>query len=534
METPTMNMQGTDTAQGQPRNAMAPDSGRLKRFGRDEDGALIVFSLFLFVLMSMLGGLAIDLMHYEKIRTEMSQTLDRCVLSAASLTQSLDPQGVVEDCVDKAGMAEYLSSVTVDEGLNFREVSARASADTQPFFVHMLGIEDLFAHASSTAEQRISNVEVSLVLDISGSMAGSRINNLRPAAREFIDTVLASSDPGRVTISIVPYAGHVNLGEPLESQFNVTENHTASYCIDLPPSTYGSISLSQTTPFTHAGHFDPYYSAMAPTLHFCSPRTVNTVLPLNDNATVLKAKINGLVAEGNTSIDIGMKWGSLLLDPGAQPIIEGLIGRGTVNAGYAGRPLNPAVNDVLKIVVLMTDGENTTEYRLKPGYDSGLSNVWRRNSNGALSLYHEPRSGTTKFFRLSDGKWYTTPDGGTTGATRLTYPELWAQASVSWVAMNIYSRALHGSTTSGQNTWFNTFVSAESADKNNRLQTVCNAAKAAGITVFGIGFEAPSGGRTQVRNCATSTAHYFDAKGLSITTAFRAIASQISLLRLTQ
>jgi hypothetical protein len=52
--------------------------------------------------------------------------------------------------------------------------------------------------------------------------------------------------------------------------------------------------------------------------------------------------------------------------------------------------------------------------------------------------------------------------------------------------------------------------------------------------VYGIGFEAPSSGRNELRACSTSTSHYFDASGLEISTAFRAIASNISQLRLTQ
>jgi 7-keto-8-aminopelargonate synthetase-like enzyme len=70
--------------------------------------------------------------------------------------------------------------------------------------------------------------------------------------------------------------------------------------------------------------------------------------------------------------------------------------------------------------------------------------------------------------------------------------------------------------------------------KNARLQQVCNAAKSAGVVVYGIAFEAPTNGQTQIRNCATSDAHYYDAQGLAIKTVFQSIANQISDLRLTQ
>ena len=84
-----------------------------KRFVNDEDGAVLVFSLVLFILMVMMGGFAVDLMRYETTRTTLQNTLDRSTLAAASLSQSLDPEAVMRDYFTKAGMAEYLTTVNV-------------------------------------------------------------------------------------------------------------------------------------------------------------------------------------------------------------------------------------------------------------------------------------------------------------------------------------------------------------------------------------------------------------------------------------
>ena len=72
---------------------------------------------------------------------------------------------------------------------------------------------------------------------------------------------------------------------------------------------------------------------------------------------------------------------------------------------------------------------------------------------------------------------------------------------------------------------------------DTQLQQVCTLAKANGVVVYGIAFEAPANGQTQIRNCSTdgtTGSHYFNATGLQISTAFSAIASNISQLRLTQ
>ena len=70
--------------------------------------------------------------------------------------------------------------------------------------------------------------------------------------------------------------------------------------------------------------------------------------------------------------------------------------------------------------------------------------------------------------------------------------------------------------------------------KDSQLLAACSAAKAQGVVVFAIGFEAPEAGRSVMRSCASADAYYYDAAGLSISEAFAGIASAINALRLTQ
>ena len=229
-----------------------------KRFAKEEDGAVLVFALVLFVLMVMMGGLAVDLMRYETTRTTLQNTLDRSTLAASSLSQTLLPESVVRDYFAKAGMTSYLKSVVVEEGLNYRKVNATALADTQPFFMHMLGINKLEAPGRSAAEQRINNVEIVLALDVSGSMAGTKITNLKSAASEFVSTVLASDADDRISIGLVPYNGQVNLGPTMASKFNVVfpTGVADTACVDLPPSVYSETSMSRTLALPNTAYAD--------------------------------------------------------------------------------------------------------------------------------------------------------------------------------------------------------------------------------------------------------------------------------------
>ncbi len=187
--------------------------GQCRRFAKAEHGTVAMFAMVLFTLMIMMGGMAVDLMRYEQTRTTLQNTLDRSTLAAASLSQDLDAIDVVNDYFDKAGLLQYLTNVQVDEGINFKEVTADARADAEPYFLHMLGVQDFEAPGHSMAEQRVTNVEIALVLDVSGSMSGTKLSNLKTAAKDLVDLVVQDvQDPYYSKASLVPYSAAVNAG----------------------------------------------------------------------------------------------------------------------------------------------------------------------------------------------------------------------------------------------------------------------------------------------------------------------------------
>lgn len=528
----------------------------LHGFARREDGSLLYFSLVLFVLMLMIGGLAVDLMRFETSRTRMQQTLDRATLAAASLTQELTPEDVVHDYFEKAELDDYLRSVVVTEGLNFRNVNAVATARTRNYFMHMVGIDELAANTGSTAEQRVTNVEIALVLDISGSMSGTKIANLKTAAKEFVDTIISSDPEDRISISLVPYNGQVNLGPVLRAKYNATHDHGVAdvNCIDLPASVYTSVGMSRTLAMPMTGHVDSFsstdkstsfvshtstdYAKPNPANRWCPPSTTNTVTLPSHSIDDLQGRIQNLSAVGATSINAGLKWGLALLDPGARAMYSELIASHQIPAIFENRPFDYTDLQSMKVVVLMTDGEHFDEERLGDTYRTGLSTIYRSSGDGNYSIYHSGKSGGSKYWVPHLGTWRTAAWNSGAGVAQQTWPQVWGNLRVSWVAWQLYARALgsNNSTRSTQyNTWMQNFrIQTDAADMNTQLQQACALAKTNAIIIYGIAFEAPSGGQTQIRNCVSSPAHYFNASGLEIQAAFRAIASNISLLRLTQ
>ena len=550
----------TDTAPTTPRRGLL---GRAGWFFAREDGSTTVFATVVFVLMVGIGGIAIDVMRYESQRVQLQYTLDRAVLAAASLGQTQDPRSVVENYFETAGFEGYRLRVNVEQGINFRRVEARAEMETQTLFMGLFGQPILTSPAAGAAEERVRNVEVSLVLDNSGSMNLSptfRINDLRPAARDFVTTVMeANNNPAGdqyVSVSLIPYDFTVNMGPTLASVFSLTNEHTYSTCARFYDADFDFsgpnpfIGIDPTVPLQRLGHFDAVTSSSPITWPVCRQGTSGQIVPWSNNVGQLHAAINALDPEGATASDVGMRWAVALMDPAARPALAGLVGNGTVHADFNGRPAAYNDPETIKIIVLMTDGENTQQFDLRPQFRSGPSPFWRDPNTGRFSVYYAQWG---EYWHESRDRWRSFPDGGSS-AVQLDYSDLWQHISVPALRSRMFS-ADSWQRNEGWWSWVNewrywdiiamrsiydfTNVVDEYAAANGivgdaRLNAICTAAKARGIVIFTIAFDAPTRGQTAMRDCASSDAHYYDVNGLDISTAFDSIAQTINRLRLVQ
>ncbi len=569
---------------------------RTHRFWRAEAGTLTVFALMLFMLMVMMGGIAVDVMRYEARRTSLQNTLDRSTLAAAALDQTLNPRAVVDDYFLKAGLQQYLTSVTVTQGMNYREVAATALADTEPMFLHLLGIQQFNAPGRSAAEQRVNNVEVMMVLDVSGSMnQNSKLANLQSAANQFVATVLGNDPEHKISIGMVPFNGQINLGAALLAQYKAVDPHGAANvnCVDLPAAAYADTRMSaygyatSSTPAdlpmtanadTYSGTsgstsyiaYTDTYNAVPNTLNqWCPARPGNIVRLPQQSIPTLQGYINGLTAVGATSINAGMKWGLAFLDPATRPTYTSLLG-GLIPTTLAGRPFEYDDGNAMKVIVLMTDGENFPEERVNPYYKGAISPIYRGTSDNNYSIFHASKVDNTSAATIAASKpyyvphlgvWQVRPWNGTaplgtdtyipaaaiTGATMQTWPQIWTNMRLSYVAWQFYARPLGGSnSTLRSQTYTDTMnlfrtktdvASGNTPIMDAQMQAICTMAKTNNVIIYGIAFEAPTNGQAQIRACSTdgdNGSHYFNASGLQIATAFSAIANNISQLRLTQ
>ena len=247
-------MQGERTVKGKARaGTLARLHGRLRsaagRFRRDERAAVAIMAAFTIISSTVIMGGAIDIYRYEMVRKKAQNTLDRAVLSASALSQKItDSREIVESYMKSAGLelpanAEFVScpadgmdtccalEVNPDAckadwanyARTYRSMSVRALYPVPLTFLRLSGLNEWEVEVLSSAVERERKVEVSLVLDMSGSMGSNvrgesqrRIDKLKPAAEDFIDRMLGTDKAKDLTtISIVPYAGQVSLGREM-------------------------------------------------------------------------------------------------------------------------------------------------------------------------------------------------------------------------------------------------------------------------------------------------------------------------------
>lgn len=542
-----------------------------RAFRRAEDGGMIFFSMIILLIMLFVGGMAVDLMRYEAERSRIQAVADASALAAASIRQTRTPDDVVTDWFAKANLSEALVNVDDRVGVNFRSVRAETRTVTRPYFMHMLGVDELRSIAAGSAEERRTNVEIALVLDISGSMNnGSRASNLRTAAKDFIDKILRDDTENRVSISIVPYNGQVMLGTELFSRHTVTYQHslpntsTPRRCVDLPNAAYTSaIPVSRTTGYAQSAYADTFQWAYnedtnsTPPNSFAQPQgpdnnviwctgvNANRIRPPSNDRVALMAAIDGLVFTGATSIDLGFKWGATMLAPESQPLMAQLSG-GVVPSYFASRPVAYNDPETLKVIVLMTDGEHFVMQQLKDQYRTGLSPIWRRWDSGVgvwrYVIHHPGVSGSNKYWaphlNSGAGQWVSSPSSIGSGTVQMDWRDLWRDVRMKWVAWQLYARPLGGSNSSSRlnhfNTAMNTFREEVNIDDMDaRLLNLCTQVKAQNVLVYGIAFEAPERGTDLLRDCASPN-RFYDVNGSDLTAAFSSIRVQISALRLTQ
>jgi Flp pilus assembly protein TadG len=568
-----------------------------RRFFRDKRGGVAVIFALAFTPVAFLSLVMIDFSRASTARSNLQETLDASTLIAARSS------AITANDIQTVGGNAFTSQVATNLGIKVNTDTFVSGADNTIVGDATASVQTLVAglflggsipiSAHSEVVRSMNKLEIAMVLDTTGSMAGSKISNLKSAADDFIDTMQTasaqSSVPNAVKISIVPFSNTVKISAPVSmSGYSVTgftspnlptwmdgraqgtpynydifttvssaqkdridrfkmlkqmgstwdgcvENRVAPYDVtDDPPTATASTVASGGTGNSlaaadAASMFTPYFwpdepdmtskgksfyknnsygssqndylvdgyasnlakntsflvpqgdpakytkspkSGTAPTGYALGPNsgcTMQQLLPLGTDFAAMKSTVSGLVAGGETNIPIGLAWGWHSISPNL-PLGGGTNGPAAYNT-----------TNLTKVVVLMTDGDNTED----PANDA----------NG--SLYH----GYGYVWQNKLGL------GGTTG-------------SVATIQANAIA----------------TSSATRTAALAARMTLLCNNMKKKGVVIYTVGVGVSSDSQKLLQACATTTSQYYSvsASGSNMAAAFSAIAGSIQNLRISK
>lgn len=453
----------------------------ISRLRKDEDGA--VLPLVGIISMALIGatGFGIDAARLMLLHSSLQRSIDAGALSTVARldTKTIDAQ------LKKFTVANFndgqigatLDSLTWTISSDNKILTVNATASAPTTLMQIFGIQTISTSAVSVVERSTSGLELALVLDNTGSMAGTGLSSLKTAANTLVDTLYGDKPVAEnLYVGIVPFSQSVNVGKShtdwldpgsldaldwgptswngcVEAQSVSTDDISDAVPSDKPIAPYywedGSnndwISINKKN---GKKTYDTTLDETNGPNKYC-PAEVTRLTP--EKAKVVAA-ITSMKAVGNTHINFGAVWGWRMLSPQWRNLWGG-------DMTTYKLPLDYNTPHMAKAAVIMTDGENTM-------------------SSGIYTAY-----GNLEDKRL-----------GTTNA------------------------------------------SSAVTELNNRLTKVCTAMKNAGIIIYTIAFDNP-GTATQnlMRNCASQNAFYFNSPDTAtLQSAFKEIGDSLSNLRVSR
>ncbi|MBX3494080.1 MAG: VWA domain-containing protein, partial [Parvibaculum sp.] len=349
----------------------------LRRWTADRSGNFATIFAIALIPIAAAAGAAVDVSRAYIVETRLAAALDAAALAVgtASGLSSAEIQTLAQAYFDANYPASKLGvpgTITVSDTQTTVDLSVKADLPTT--IMGIVGIKSLKIGATSQVMRHGKKLEVVLVLDNTGSMnTGGRMTVLKAAAKDLITTVsTAGVSPGDVRIGIVPFTTDVNVGTANVNQSwlkwtwdlptetcttsgggkgkgkgggstttctqdtrSVSKSSWKGCVVDRDQNYDVSISPPTSNDATKfpANHNDIYNAQ-------CSLRPM---VPLSTDWNMLRNEIDAMVAGGATNTTIGFVWGWQLLTNGA----------------LLSNAAAPSPNELDKVMVYMTDGENT-------------------------------------------------------------------------------------------------------------------------------------------------------------------------------
>ena len=368
----------------------------------------IIFAMTTLPIFLLLG-FAIDLQQVSTSKNRVQHIIDSAVIAGAREMQEGKKKEAIQQYIKNYLEASLLAAggnVTCEDPVSTvvsasQDISVDVRCHQPTALMQLAGAEKMDFTVSSASTYGIGKVDIAFVFDVSGSMGGDKIEDLKDAAEVAVDVLLPEDstliDSGDVRIGMASYSYLVDAGEYFE---DVTDQkpkrtYTDTYEKDVKVGTtktckrwnkkktkckkWKTENVYETQEFTTTytlnntcvkerigdeaftdedpGPFawieatEAYYDEddndwdTDPTCNSPPP------LPLTDDRDDLLDYIDDLPANGGTAGHLGIAWGWYLIAPEWKSIWP-----------TASKPWAYNEPDTAKALIMMTDGEFNRQY----------------------------------------------------------------------------------------------------------------------------------------------------------------------------
>ncbi|WP_235302981.1 TadE/TadG family type IV pilus assembly protein [Sphingopyxis sp. MWB1] len=509
-----------------------------RKFLRDQGGnAFILTAAALIPIIGFVGS-SVDIGRGYMAKLRLQQACDAGVLAGRRAMAAGQWTDAAKAEANKMFAFNYPANLYGSHSVSFTPTSpsttdvtgkAKASLPTAIMHIFPFGFSGFDLEVDCTAKLEISNTDVMLVLDVTGSMAGSPLKGLQNASNVFLSTLTsAEMGDGRLRVGVVPYSGAVNVGRVLYS----ANSKWLSDQVTLPSRYWDSSNKD----YVHTN------------------RTFDV-----------------------SSMDVG---GSKTFDTGRKGGNDRVYWRGCVTerqtTAFGSTSQAPSAAYDMNIDMVPTSDDATKWKRFLPHLVYSRTSSWdtrtssdnnsigEQNDSGSsygacptaevMKLTVMDSSGQTAFKnKIKDlqAQGYTYHDAGMVWGARLISPDgLFANENATAENGRPIGRHIIFMTDGEMNTpianyshqgmervierigaWSN---SEANKRHTNRFVQLCQSAKAKGIVVWVIGFGDDVGDDEPLNNCASQGRAYQAGTNEQLEKVFQQIANQISKLRLSK
>lgn len=506
------------------------------RFGREERGSVAV--IFALALIPMLGlaGMAIDYAVNINARARARAAVDATALALARLPSSTGDADLVaksKDTITASLNGTGIDGLAVTTSRIGGDITVTVTGTTPTSLTKLIGFRSLPLQVVGTSTRALTGLEIALVLDNTGSMAGAKLANLKSAATDLVTKLYAKADPtqpGSLKIGVVPFTMTVNVGpgylgsdwldmyaessvhkqifnasETERNRFNLFKamNKPWAGCVEARPMPN---DVRDTAP-TRAVPDTLYVPYFAPDE---SDNDSNAVNDYQSDASFTDFSTWGMTNRQRQGIT--SKYGKFSWKVSATARQAGTNYLYGPNSGCEIQPLTrlstsqKTVTDAIAAMTVIGD----TNIPL------GMMWGWHLLSpNGPFrdgAAYNDGK--TVKYIVLM-----------TDGQNQSAYSSSDNASFYSGIGFIWQNRI--GTISSD--------MAARGRAIDDRLTALCANTKAAGIRIFTVRVEVFDGSSDVLRTCASAPSMFYDVKDSSLlATAFQAIADQITELRLSK